>query len=161
MEINISQIIFQLINFGVVAAALTYFLYKPVLKMLDDRRTKTDEAQKAAEATIREKEEIEVLKKKAKTQAEKDAVKMLEEAREEAKALKSKLTKDVKEEVSTLKTKELAKVEAERKATLAKMEEEVGKLSVAVAAKILGEEVDAKTHKTLIANSIKELAKAI
>lgn len=161
MNINLYQILFQLINFGVVFGALTYFLYKPLLKVIDDRRAKTEEAEKIAEATIREKEEIEALKKKAKSQAEKDAVKFLEEAREEAKALKTKLSKEVKEEVVGMRAKEVAKIESEGKAQLAKMEEEVARLSVAIAAKIMGTEVDEKTHKALISSSIKELAKAV
>jgi len=33
-------LIMQAVNFGVLLAALTYFLYKPVLKVLDERRAK-------------------------------------------------------------------------------------------------------------------------
>ncbi len=33
-------LVMQIINFGVLLAALTYFLYKPVLKVLEDRRKK-------------------------------------------------------------------------------------------------------------------------
>jgi len=37
MDIQLPQIIFQIVNFGVVVGALTYLLYKPVKKMLDER----------------------------------------------------------------------------------------------------------------------------
>ncbi len=161
MEINILQILFQAVNFGVVFGALTFFLYKPILKVLDDRRKKTEEAQIFAEEASREKEEIESMKKRAKTQADKDAVKVMEEAKEEVKALKAKLTKEAKEEVTELRKKELAKVEAETKARAAAAEAEVTKLSIAIASKVLGKAVDAKEHKSLIASSIKELDKLV
>lgn len=161
MEINVMQILFQVVNFGVVFAALTYLLTKPITKMLDDRRNKVDAAARASEETLRERENVEVMKKKAKTQAEKDADKVLEGARVEAKELKNKLTKDVKEEVTTLRAKELAKVESEKKARLEDIEKQVSKLSVEIASKVIGEEVSEKTHQSLISQSIKDLAKAL
>ncbi len=161
MEINIAQIIFQIINFGVVFVALTYFLTKPITKMLDERSKKADEAAKAAEETLREREQVEAMKKKAKLSAEKDADKVMEEAKADVKELKTKLTKEAKEEVSALKAKEMTKWESEKKGQMEAMEKEVSKLSIAIASKVLGEEVSEKTHKSLIASSIKELAKAI
>ena len=37
MDIQLPQIIYQLVNFGVVFGAVTYLLYKPVQKILDER----------------------------------------------------------------------------------------------------------------------------
>lgn len=161
MEINIAQVIFQIINFGVVFGALTFFLTKPIIKFLDDRRKATEEAQKANEEAVAGREQIDAMKKKAKTQAEKDAEKILETARAEAKELKARLTKEVKEEVAALRTKELDKVASEQRARLETMERQVAQLSVAIAAKVIGEEVDEKKHKALISASLKDLAKAV
>ncbi len=161
MEINVLQIIFQLINFGVVFAALTYFLTKPILKMIDERRSKTDEAIKAAEESLREREQVETMKKKAKVQAEKDALAVIDVAKGEAKELKAKLSKETKDEVNVLRAKEIAKMESEMKGKQEETEKEVLKLSVAIASKVIGKEIDEKAHKTLIAQSIKDLAKAL
>ncbi len=159
MEINIAQILFQIINFGVVFVALTYFLAKPITKMLDERRQKTEDAAKAAEETLREREDVENMKKKAKTQTEKDAQAVIEQARADAKELKNKLTKEAKEEVAQLKEKELQKMASEKKAMMEQMEKQVSSLSIAIASKVLGAEVSEKTHKALISSSIKELGK--
>ncbi len=46
-------LIMQAVNFGVLLAALTYFLYKPVLKVLDERRKKIEQGvQDAADAKV-------------------------------------------------------------------------------------------------------------
>lgn len=161
MEINVLQVLFQIINFGVVFGALTYFLTKPIIKMLDDRRTQTEEATKAAETSLRERDSVEAMKKKAKVQSEKDAQAIIDAAKVEAKELKSTLTKEAKEEVSTLRAKEISKMESEMKGKQEESEKEVIKLSVAIASKVIGKEVDEKTHKSLISQSIKDLAKAI
>jgi F-type H+-transporting ATPase subunit b len=43
-------LIIQGINFAVLLSALSYFLYKPVMKMIDDRREKIAEGVRLAEA---------------------------------------------------------------------------------------------------------------
>ena len=47
----------QAVNFGLLLLALWYFLYGPVLKMIDDRRAKIAESVKVAEAAARRLEE--------------------------------------------------------------------------------------------------------
>jgi F-type H+-transporting ATPase subunit b len=106
MDIQGPQILFQIINFGVVSVALTYLLYKPVKKMLDDRSAKVEEAQKAAELTLAEKRQIDEMKKKAQKEAEKEAAKLLDEAEKSATARRDEIVKKAKEEA----TKEGAKI---------------------------------------------------
>ena len=43
-------LIMQAVNFGVLLAALTYFLYKPVLGMLEERRKKIEQGVRDASA---------------------------------------------------------------------------------------------------------------
>ena len=73
MEIKLAQVIFQAINFLVVLSGLTFLLYKPVLKILEQRANKIKEAQQAAEATLKEKEGLEEYKKKVKKETDKKA----------------------------------------------------------------------------------------
>ena len=43
-------IVIQTVNFGALLAILTYFLYRPLMQMLDERRAKIAEGGRAAEA---------------------------------------------------------------------------------------------------------------
>jgi F-type H+-transporting ATPase subunit b len=43
-------LIIQAVNFAVLLSALTYFLYRPITKMIDDRRAKIAEGVRMAEA---------------------------------------------------------------------------------------------------------------
>ncbi len=161
MEINFLQILFQAINFGVVFGAITILLYKPIMKMLDERAKKTEEARLAAEKTIKEKDEIEALKKKSKTQSERDAAKAFEKAEGEAKEMKTKLSKDAKDEIKDWKEREMKKWEQEKVSMKKDMEKSTMEMAIAIASKVLGKQVDKKEHATLIASSIKELEKAL
>ncbi len=161
MEINGLQILFQVINFGVVFGAITFLVYKPVIKLLEDRAKKTQEGQLAAAASMKEKEEIDSLKKKAKSQSEKDAAKTFEKAESDAKELKGKLGKEARDEVKLWKEKEMKKWDIEKEGMKKEMEKQVSELAVAIASKVIGKSVDKKSHASLISSSMKELEKAL
>lgn len=158
MEIRFLQILFQIINFGVVFGALTVILYKPILKLLDARAEKIAQAAKAAEETISEREKVEEMKKKSKLQSDREAVKLLEKAREQAAELKKDLIKKAKEEVKTEKEKAMSAWKQEKQTMVREMERQFGAAVYAVSEKLLGQAVDKKTHAKLIDQGMKELA---
>ncbi len=51
LGINLPLLVAFLINFAVLFILLKIFLYKPILKMLDERAKKTQEGMELAEAT--------------------------------------------------------------------------------------------------------------
>jgi F-type H+-transporting ATPase subunit b len=110
MKINWFTVIAQIINFFVLVWLLRRFLYKPVLKAIDERENKIASELKDAKAkeTEAKKEQAEFLEKNeqfdqqkkklmdniiAETNEERE--KLLEEARNEAAALRSKLEKSL------------------------------------------------------------------
>lgn len=161
MDIKLNLILFQIVNFGVVFGALVYFLYKPVVKLLDERAKKTADAEKAATETLREHEEIETIKTKTKAQAEKEGAKLLEKAKEQSVALKKELNAEAKSEIQGERTKALKNWEEEKSAMIREMQKEFAQGVYSVAEKLLGKAVDRKTHTELIDKSIKELAKGM
>lgn len=160
MDIQLSQIIFQIINFGVVVGALTYFLYRPILKILRDRSEKIEAAQKQAQKTLEEKEQIDAFKKKAKSDAEKQASDIIAEARESAeeqrKQLLSKAKSDAKAEIAKLKEQ----WEEEKTKMARSMQQDFSDAVMAVAEKVMGSVLDKKAHQKLIDQEIKNLIKA-
>src|SRR5438105_2555479 len=121
MDIEWSQILFQVINFGVVVGALTYLMYKPVKKMLKERSDRIEEAQKAAEITIAEKQQIEEMKKKTQRDAEKEAAKLLDQASEETAAKKKEIMAQAKKEAINEIAKMKKEWEEEKAASLQSM----------------------------------------
>lgn len=161
MDIQLPQIIFQMINFGVVLVALTYLIYKPVLKLLDDRKKKIAEAAEAAAIAIQEKENLEKIKEKTLSEAGAKAKKMEDEIRKEAKADAKLLLEQSKAEISAKENKfssELAKLKKEE---LKSMESEVKKAALTIAEKVLGSSIDAKKHQKLIDDQINEIIESL
>jgi F-type H+-transporting ATPase subunit b len=110
MKINWFTVIAQIINFFVLVWLLRKFLYKPVLKAIDERENKIASELKDAKAkeTEAKKEQAEFLEKNEKFDQQKKKLmdnviaetneereKLLEEARNEAAVLRSKLEKSL------------------------------------------------------------------
>lgn len=74
-------LIINLINFGVLLAALRYFLYKPLTSMLENRRHKVAEGVHAAEQSQAKLREIEEARGGILAQAGSEADEMLKKAR--------------------------------------------------------------------------------
>jgi F-type H+-transporting ATPase subunit b len=117
MKIDWFTVIAQIVNFIVLVGLLWYFLYKPILRAIDEREKKIAaqladaEAKKAEaakeEADFKQKNEKFDLEKKdmtakAEADAEAERQKLLESARTDANTLKTKLDEAQKEEQDTL-----------------------------------------------------------
>ena len=80
MQIELTQILFQIINFGVVLGVLWYLLYKPVLKIFAERAKRIEEGQKAAAKALENQEKINEIKLKTEAESKKKASQVLKEA---------------------------------------------------------------------------------
>ena len=156
LGINPNLLVAQIVNFLVVVLILRWLLYRPLLRMLEERaerissgleaaeRVRSDAAEerKALEAQLAEERRAghERLRL-AVSRSEEAARKRLEEAGDEAERIV-----------------EEARIDAERtrQRALAGMHEEIAKLAVAAAAKALGEGIDEATHRRLIDRFLNE-----
>lgn len=99
MNINLIQIVFQIVNFTILLFLLRKYLYRPILKVLEQRAKKIHEGLEAAEKSIEEGEKLEKQKKKILLEAEKSASEILEGARLRAKKFESQLSEKASEEM--------------------------------------------------------------
>lgn len=161
MEIQPLQILFQIINFSVVLGALTYLLYKPILKIMDERARRIEDGQEAAEKAISEQTKAEDLKKSIKQKAEKEAAKILEEAQEAAQTKKAALLVKAKEEaMQEVERLRQAWNEEKRKSVL-DLKAEFTSAVIATSEKVVNESLNAKTHSKLIETEFNQLLKAV
>lgn len=161
MDIQLPQIIFQIINFSVVMGALTYLLYKPVLKVLEERQKRVEEAQRAAEESLRERDRISDLEKEVIAKAEQKASEILEKARENAKAAEKEMMAKAKEQAAAEIDKMTISWEEEKKQHLTDMKNEFVSTVMTTAEKVVGDSLDAKKHQKLIDAQLKTLLETL
>lgn len=161
MEIDISQILFQIVNFSVVLAALTFLLYKPIFKMFLERAKRIEEGQKAAAQALSEQAAIDELKAKTETELKKKTAQVLKEASKEAEVVKEKLMA----EAHAAAQAEIAKMKNAWKTEKAQMidsiRSEMIASVIAVSEKVIGQSVDAKKHEKLIDAELETVIQAL
>ncbi|MEO8581001.1 MAG: F0F1 ATP synthase subunit B [Patescibacteria group bacterium] len=161
MNIQLSQILFQLINFGVVFGALLYLVYKPVLKTLHERSKKIQDSQQAAEQLIQQKAETEKMTQKSLNQAKKEATDLLAETKKLADKKKDELMSKAKTEVQQFLSDEKSKWLQEKQQMIKHLEKEMSEAVFSISEKVLGESIDTKTHGKLIDQGIAEVLKSL
>ncbi|MBW7944297.1 ATP synthase F0 subunit B [Patescibacteria group bacterium] len=144
MDIELPQILFQIVNFGVVVGALTFLMYKPVRKMLEERSNKIEEAQKAAESTLLEKRNLDETKKRLIAEAEKEAQRIVDEAKKDAKRIEKDIIAQAKEAATVEVEKEKQQLADEYKNTVKTLRQSFIAELAAMTEKVLGEAVDQK-----------------
>lgn len=134
-------ILVQVVNFGILVAILTYFLYKPILKLLAER-----------EGKIKKGIEDALLAEATKNEAETEKVRILKEAHTEASHIVARATAHGEEKAEELignarakiaKEEELAKSREQelKERTLKESEAEIAKLAVLASEKLLNKEL--------------------
>jgi len=135
--INWKLLLFQAVNFGLLLAGLTFFLYKPVLKMLRERQALVEKGVKDAEEAERKVKEIEHEKGSILQKAERAAEEAVAKGVEAGKRERQEIVERAQTQSDTiLSDARLQADEIARKAVKA-AEKEIAEAAILAAEKIL------------------------
>ena len=148
--INWQLLVAFLVNFLILFGLLTAILYKPVLKMLDERSVKIKEsleqAEKIKEQTSRSEEQI----KAAVEAARKEGQAIIAQAAQIAAKIKEETKGDARKEAEVIINKAKDEIKLERDKSIGELRSEFANLTVLAAEKVIKESLDAQKHKKLI-----------
>ncbi len=157
ISVNIWQILISLANLTILFLLLKKFLYKPVLKMLDERRAQIDgdyaDAQKAKESAEAKDNELTERLNNAKSEAE-DIVK---EAATAAQVRGDKIVQQAQETADGIVRQAKEDADLERKRVGETIKQQIVDVSTALAEKMLEREVNVDDHKALIDDFINKI----
>ena len=159
MEINLIQILFQALNFGLLLFILTKFLYKPVLKLLEERNQKIEAGLKAAEDNLEEKAHLEELKTKSLIKAETAAAQVLEQARKQAESTGRDIIADAKDAAQVAVKKEHELLRQQLESERLKLKGEIADLVVDTTKSVLADTLTLEQQRTIVSHQIKQLKK--
>lgn len=147
----------QIINFSILLFVLHRFLYKPIMKVLNERRDKVETSMKQAEEIQKKLDETESRQKDIIGQAESESSKIIGEAKEAGKKLQEEtlLETDRRVNESFEKNKETLKLEREKMITEVKTD--MADLVAETTKKILGKYVASKDNEELVKKTLKDL----
>ncbi|MEA3355672.1 MAG: F0F1 ATP synthase subunit B [Patescibacteria group bacterium] len=159
MEIHWYQLLFQIINFGILIFVLNKFLYKPIITIISQRNKKIQDSIKVAERNLKEKAQLDEFKKKIRFKAEKEATEVLNQAKKQADQRSKIIIQDAKKEAQVLVDKEFDNLKEKLKDEEIKMKNRIGSLVIDTTSKVLSKALSAKDQKRIIDQELKMLKK--
>jgi len=147
----------QLVNFGILLAILTYVLYKPVSKYMQDRQQRIENELKDANARQEEIKELQSKSESLLEDARNEARKLLDDASRHAEEMKASILEEARQEADKIRERTLDELEAEKQQVWRELREQAADLSVTLAGKVLDGNIDPQNHRHLVDKFLHQL----
>jgi len=152
------KLIAQMVNFAIVLFILWKFAYRPVLKILEERRQRVTEAMINAQKAREELARTEAQRQQVLAETNAQANKMIEEARAAAARVREQETQKAIKEAEQIVTKAREAAALERTRMLADVKRELGRLVIATTSKVTGKVLTPEDQRRLSEETTRALA---
>lgn len=159
LGIDLNWFISQLVNVAILILVLQRFLYKPMLNMLEQRKARIRESMEYAERVKKESERAESDYQKKIEESRREAQAIITQATQQAERAREDVLAKARDEARDIKNKAVEDVAYERKRVMADLRQEVADLAILAAGRVLGKELDAATHRQVVADFLNETGK--
>ncbi len=143
-------LLFQFLNFFILVAVLAKFAYKPMLKVLEERRNKISSDLNDAEQSRLAAERLKADYEKQLQTARTEAQAIIDKAVKQAEAEGRVQLETIRQQIAREKEMAHAEMVSEREAAVREMRKEVVSLSLAVAEKLLEKNMNTDMNSKLI-----------
>jgi F-type H+-transporting ATPase subunit b len=156
LGINLPLLVVFIINFIVLLILLRLFLYKPVLKMLDERARRTKEAMELAEATKKEYEQARIEVQRQIDQGRQEAQAIITQALQTGERLREESREEATKQAQAIIERTRAELESEREKLVDGLRKEFVEIAISAAEKVIRETLDKERHRKLIEETLQQ-----
>jgi F-type H+-transporting ATPase subunit b len=149
-QVNLFQVIIAAANFAVFLVLLWVFAFKPVSRMLADRKARIEQGLKDAEQARTDRESAEAERVAALTEARREANEILARAQRVAQETRDADIAATREELERLRVRAAAEIEAEKFRAIADVRAEVADLELRAAGRVVGETMSSERERRLV-----------
>ena len=149
-QVNLFWVIVSALNFILFFAIIWAFAFKPVSKMLADRKERIETGLKDAEQARRDRENAEQERVATLSEARREANDILSRAQKVAQETREADIAATREELERLRVRAAAEIEAEKTRAIADVRAEVADLALLAAGKVLGETMTDDRQRRLV-----------
>lgn len=150
LGINLPLLVAQVINFFIVLLALWFFLYKPVVNLLDRRAERVREGLEAAERSKEKASETEQEVAKQLDEARQQGQALIAQAQETASRMQSEGREQARRDAEALLERARGEIQLERDQAIAELRRQFADLTVSAAEKVINQSLDRDAHRRLI-----------
>lgn len=135
--INWKLLLIQIVNFGLLLLILWYYLYRPLIKIIDARREKIEEGIKAALRSEQELSEAKSERDRIIREATEKGNQLIEDAKKRAEAKEQDMIGEAQNKVSHLLSEADKRIAREHEEMISRAEHDITSVAVLTAEKIL------------------------
>lgn len=157
MEISIMDIILTILNFLILMGLLYLVLYKPVLRLLQEREEKIKKENEELSALRQEAEALKNEWEEKNKALAADVQRILEIARQDGLKEKEEIVRQAKEEAGQILIRAGQEARRERSKAWEDLWDEIVGIIITIATKAVGEEFNDEKHRAKIRSFIKQL----
>ena len=149
-QVNLFQVIIAAANFAVFLVLIWMFAFKPVSKMLADRKARIEQGLKDAEQARRDRENAEAERVAALTEARREANEILARAQKVAQETRDADIAATRTELERMRVRAAADIDAEKQRAIADLRAEVADLALQAAGRVVGETMTDARQRRLV-----------
>lgn len=150
LGLNLGYLFVQIFNFAIIFVVLRAWVYKPILGLLERRRTTIAEGLEDARIAAEARQNAEQEAEKVVADAQAKASQIMREANERAETQGKEVIAAAEAEAVKKREETLAEVESERERILGELRGQVGTLAIAAAQKLINASLDEQRQRVLI-----------
>lgn len=157
LGIDWKLLLVQLLNFGILIVVLSVLVYKPVLRLLDDRRERIRKSMEDAKAIENQKRELDDFKLQQMKKIDLEAGKFLEQAKHQAETTKKEILAGAEKEAAAILVKAKQQLDDERGRMVREIQGNLASVVVRMAEKIIQKEFSKGDQDRLLKDVEKDL----
>lgn len=157
LGINWQLLIAQIVNFLIVAGALGFFLYRPILNLLDARAERIRKAMEDAKRIEHHAAELAKLREEEKKRLDRESGEYFERIRKQAAELQSELQANAKREAEAMIQGALKRIDEERRLMMEEIMKTVTSVILRMTEKILEREFSSSDQKRIQEELVRDL----
>lgn len=147
---SLPSLVSNLINFTILLIVLRVFLYKPVLRLLDERKARIQEGLDAASRAASDASDAEAEARRTIEEAQRQARELVAQAQEGAAQLRAELEERARADADQIVARAREEVQTERDQAIELLRREFASLTIVAAERVTRQSLDRAAHQRLI-----------
>ena len=149
--------LFTLLNLVLTFLILKKFLFKPVNKMIDDRQKEIDDLYADANAAKEKAASMEADYTQRLAEAKDASAQIIAEATQEAHRRRDDIIVHAQTDADAIREKARADIELERKKALNGVKDEISRIAIDIAEKVVEKELNASDHDRMVEDFLRRM----
>ena len=156
LGITTRDFLWHTFNFLVLIGLLTYFLYRPITAMLEERTRRIEESLAAAERAQADVARADREREELLASTRREIGEMMAQAQSAAERIQSEARTNAQQEAQRIVETARQEAEAERTQAMAELRREVAGLAVMAAERVISRSLDDQAHRQLVDEFLNE-----